>query len=77
MSTAGHGLELLGENLMRRADPGRRIGQAAGLRLGERDQIGHGVYRQRRRDDQTNWVRPTRTTGSKSLPRSYETDFIA
>ena len=51
--SSGRELELLGENLMRRGDPGRRIGQRAGLRLGERDKIGHGADRQRRRNDQT------------------------
>ena len=73
---AGRELELLGKNLMRRGDPGRRIGQRAGLCLGERDQIGDGVYRQRWRNDQTELGKTDSTTGSKSLPRSYETDFI-
>ena len=46
-------LELLGEDLMRRAVAGRCIGQRIRLRLGERDQIVHGIDRQRRRDDQS------------------------
>ena len=49
---AGHGLEQLEAQVLRRAGPGRAVGELPGLRLGELDEVGDAVHRQRRIDHQ-------------------------
>ena len=49
---AGHALEQFHIDVMRRAHAARRIAELARLGLGELDELGHRVRRQRRVDDQ-------------------------
>jgi len=42
---AGHALEQLGKQMVRRAQPGRSEGELTGLGLGEFDEVGHRLHR--------------------------------
>ena len=66
---AGHGGEQLGRQMRARADAGARIGELAGLALGDGDQVGEGVDRQRRMHHQHLLERADQPDRGKILAR--------